>query len=182
MIYVFLADGFEETEALVPIDILRRAGIGVTLVGVGGLTVTGSHGITVTAEISAEEVALDNTLDGVILPGGMPGTLNLKNSAAVRKAALYAFRQGRLIAAICAAPSALGAWGVLEGKRAVCYPGFEEELLGATICESPCVRDGNVITAKGAGVAFDFGFAIVDYLTGSSEKSRQIGDSMQCVR
>ena len=166
MVYLFLANGFEESEALVPLDILRRGGVEIKTVGVDGKTVTGSHNITVSTDITADEVVLDTSLEAIILPGGMPGTLNLEKSETVGNAINFAVTSERLIAAICAAPSILGHKNLLFGKKAVCYPGFEKELFGAVICDKPCVRDGNIITAIGAGAAFDFGLSILSYLKG----------------
>lgn len=181
MIYVFLADGFEEAEALVTVDILRRAGYKVTCVGVDKKEIVGAHGIKITADIKTGEFA-PVELEGVVLPGGMPGTRNLMANATVCNAAKTAFKKGKLVAAICAAPSVLGRLGLLKGKAATCYPGFEEELIGARYVNSPTVTDGNVITAKGAGAVFEFGFAIVDHLAGKTNASKELRESMQCVR
>ncbi len=166
MIYLMLADGFEEIEALTPLDILRRAEIEVKTVGVTGKTVTGAHGIPVVADILVEDIDT-NGISAVILPGGMPGTLNLKNSKYVEDAVLYAAKNNLLIAAICAAPSLLGNLRLLQNKEAICFPGFENELKGAKISAEKVVRSGNIITAAGAGVAADFGFEILSYLKGS---------------
>ncbi len=163
MIYVFLANGFEECEALAPIDILRRAGFNVITVGVNGKTAVGSHNIPVICDITTNEVTFEN-LEAVILPGGMPGTVNLENNETVQKAIDYANNNGLLIGAICAAPSVLGHKGLLNGKKATCFPGFENDLLGAEYIDTAVVRDGNIITAKGAGVAFSFGFELLSYL------------------
>ncbi len=181
MVYVFLADGFEEAEALVTVDILRRAGIKVTCVGVNKREIVGSHGIKITADIKTGEFAPVD-LEAVVLPGGMPGTLNLEANKTVCHAAKGAYQSRKLVAAICAAPSILGHLGLLKDKYATCYPGFEEELIGATYRNRSVVTDGNIITAKGAGAVFDFGFAIVDYLTGSPKTSAQLRESMQCAR
>lgn len=178
MIYVFLAEGFEEVEALTPVDYLRRAGIEVVTVGVTGKTVTGAHNIPVVADIECNDVVLDKKVQGVILPGGMPGTLNLENSVAVQKAVDFASENGLMLAAICAAPSVLGHRDLLEGKKAVCFPGFEKDLYGAEIYDGYCVTDGNIITAKGAGAAADFSFAIIAYLD-SSETAEKIKLSVQ---
>ena len=165
MIYMFLAEGFEETEALAPLDLLRRASLEVTTVGVGGKTVIGAHGIPVVADISDEELVLDGcNIDAVILPGGMPGTLNLDGCAKVHAAIEVAIECNALIAAICAAPMILGKLGLLHGREAVCYPGFEEHLLGAKLSESKVVCDGRFVTAKGMGVAVEFGLALVAVL------------------
>ncbi len=163
MIYVFLANGFEECEALAPIDILRRAGFNVITVGVNGNIAIGAHNIPVLCDTTTDEITFEN-LEAVILPGGMPGTLNLENDKIVEKAIDYTAKNGILIGAICAAPSVLGHKGLLDGKKATCFPGFEKDLLGATVTNTSVVRDGNIITAKGAGVAFDFGFELLAYL------------------
>ena len=164
MIYLFLATGFEECEALAPLDILRRAGIETKTVGIGGKRIVGSHGIEITADLEANEIELNKNLDGIILPGGMPGTVNLENNETVQKAIDYSSENKLLISAICAAPQILGHKNLLIGKKATCFNGFEAELLGAEVIDSPVVSDGNFITAYGAGAAFDFGFAILKYL------------------
>ncbi|MBR2974020.1 MAG: DJ-1/PfpI family protein [Clostridia bacterium] len=161
MIYVFLAEGFEEIEALATVDILRRAGMDVGTVSVTGeREVTGAHAITVTADIT--EINLDD-IDAVILPGGMPGTLNLKASDKVQDAIKYSFDNNKLMCAICAAPLVFGGAGFLKGKKAACYPGFEHELIGADVAYEPVVRDGNIITSRGAGTAHLFAFEILKY-------------------
>lgn len=161
MIYLFLAEGFEEIEALTPVDYLRRAGIGVTTVGVGGKQIVGAHNIAVTADITTAELPDDVMLDGVVLPGGMPGTLNLEKDEKVMHFVKRAFSENKLLCAICAAPSVLGHAGMLNGKTATCYPGFEDDLTGADVTGAPVETDGNIITARGAGVAADFAFAII---------------------
>lgn len=165
MIYMFLADGFEEVEALCPLDILRRAGLDVTTVGIGGKDIIqGAHGITVHADIP-DIMYRDSSPDMLILPGGMPGSKNLDESRIVDAALRAASRKGAYLAAICAAPMVLGKRGYLDGKRAICYPGFEEHLIGATVDGSATVqRDGNIVTAKGMGAAFEFGLALVRVL------------------
>lgn len=172
MIYVFLAEGFEEIEALAPVDVLRRGGIEVKTVGVTGKTVTGAHGIAVSADITVDQITLEG-LDGIVLPGGMPGTLNLEANERLCELVRQADRKQLLIGAICAAPSVLGHLGVLNGKRATCFPGFEKELTGATVCDGQVVCDGNIITAKGAGAALDFAFALLCFLT-----DKQTADDM----
>ena len=171
MVYMFLANGFEEIEALCPLDLLRRAGVNVTTVGIGGDMITGSHGITVRADIP-DTMYRDSKPEMVILPGGMPGSLNLDQSHTVEMALRAAHRTGAYLAAICAAPMVLGKRGYLEGKRAICFPGFEEELKGATIADTRVVTDGRVITAAGMGVALDFGLALVAALKGEGEAAR----------
>ena len=175
--YVFLADGFEESEALVPVDILRRGGIEVKTVSAGGERVTGSHGITVVCDITADK-ADKKGLSAVVLPGGMPGTLNLEKNGYVQDFIDFAVKNSLYIGAICAAPSILGHKGILDGKNAVCFPGFESALAGAVLSSAPVVRDGNIITACGAGAAFDFGFELLSALTGDSEKTEALKKSM----
>lgn len=170
MIYTFLADGFEEIEALCPVDIMRRAGLTVTTVGIGGREIVGSHGITVCADVSDSELCFED-IKLIFLPGGMPGTKNLDASKAVHQAIDLAIEQNAYIAAICAAPMILGKRGILNEKEAVCYPGFENYLDGATVpADKRIVTDGKIITAKGMGVATDLGLEIVRVLCGK-EKS-----------
>lgn len=178
MVYVFLAEGFEEMEAIAPIDLLRRAGCDVVTVAVGERTVMGAHGIPLQADITEAEVSYDG-LEAVILPGGMPGTLNLEASETVQKALDHAWENALVIGAICAAPSVLGHKGFLNGKHAVCYPGFENDLRGATVDATPVAVDGNVITAKGAGVATDFGLALVEALA-SADTAQALKEGIQC--
>lgn len=176
MVYMFLADGFEETEALAPLDILRRGGVEVKTVGVTGGYVTGAHGITVKADILPPIALKDNT-EAVILPGGGVGTQNLDASVLVKEAVQSAYGSGKLICAICAAPSVLGKMGLLRGKKATCYPGFEKYLDGAELSEANVAESGNVITANGMGAALDFGFAVLARLRGADkaeEVKRQI--------
>lgn len=170
MIYMFLANGFEEIEALLPLDLMRRAGLEVTTVGIGGKDITGSHGITVKADIADSELS-DSSPECVILPGGMPGTKNLDASPVVHKALDDALENNSLICAICAAPMILGKRGILRGKKATCFPGFEEYLEGATV-GGRAVRDGQVITGIGMGAALEFGIEIVAALLGREEADK----------
>ncbi len=172
MIYVFLAEGFEEVEALTPVDCLRRAGKTVQTVGVGGTVIRGSHGIPVTADITEAEIRLDDELEMIVLPGGMPGTLNLGNSRAVQEAITFCAAQKRLIAAICAAPSVLGARGLLNGKTATCYPGFEPQLTGCNAVAEPVCMDGEIITGRGPGAAMDFALKLVAVLCGEEQAAK----------
>lgn len=178
MVYLFLADGFETIEALAVVDMLRRAKIDVLTVGVTGKTVMSSHNIEVTADITADEFT-PQELEAVVLPGGMPGTLKLEASPVVQQAIDYAADNSKYICAICAAPSVLGHKGLLKGREAICFPGFEDALTGAVISDSFVVTDGNFITAKGAGVAVDFGLEIVAALRGR-EASDKIRETIQC--
>ena len=206
MIVMFLAPGFEEVEALAPLDLLRRAGLEVVTVAVreaktnqlidklGRLgvsatnlwdddrTVTGSHGITVTADIT--EAALPGrlaraSLEAVILPGGMPGTTNLDASPVVEKTLELAAAKDAFLCAICAAPLVLGKRGYLNGKRATCFPGFEEYLTGATV-GGKVIRDGKIITAAGMGVAQEFGLEMISALV-SPEKAGEIRAAIQSL-
>lgn len=166
MVYMFLANGFEEIEALYTVDVLRRAGVDIKTVGVNGKTATGSHNIPVICDTTTNEVEPDNELEMIILPGGLPGSTNLDEDKTVDKFISYANENGKLICAICAAPFILGKRGILNGKRAICYPGFENQLEGATIVNVGCVRDGNIITGRAMGSADDFAFEILSALRG----------------
>ena len=165
MFYIFLADGFEEIEALCPYDILLRADIPVKTVSINETTlVTGTHGIKVHADITLCEMEKD--FDGIMLPGGLPGADNLNACEKVQESLAKADAEGKLISAICAAPYILGQAGLLKDKHATCFPGFEDKLTGAILSPEKVVCDTNIITAKGMGVAFDFGLAIVKYFKG----------------
>lgn len=165
MIYFFLADGFEEIEALCPLDLCRRVGIEAKTVSITDKnTVTGSHGITVVSDLTAKD-ALDD-FDMMVLPGGMPGTTNLGESTIVEKAILTALEKDAYIAAICAAPMILGKRGLLRGKEAICFPGFEKYLDGATVSDKKVVLDGKILTGAGMGVSHDFGLKIVEIFKG----------------
>ena len=178
MVYVFLAEGFEEIEALTPVDLLRRAGAEVRTVGVGGKLITGSHGIPVTADLEEKEFDPEQA-EMLVLPGGA-GTKNLDQSPFVRTAVASVAERENYLAAICAAPSVLGHMGLLKGHQAVCFPGYEEELHAASIPDLPVCVSGKIITARGAGVAVEFGLALVKVLFGS-EKSQEIRKKIQCM-
>ncbi len=177
MVYVFLADGFEIIEALAPVDMLRRAKIDVKTVGVSSEIVTSSCGVGVKCDMTIDEFDFYDA-EAVVLPGGMPGTLNLENSSAVQKVIDNANNTNAFICAICAAPSILGHKGLLSGKKAVCFPGFENSLEGCESSSEYVVTDGKFITAKGAGVCIDFGLEIVKQLRGG-ELSDEIRKSIQ---
>ena len=159
MMYIFFAPGFEETEAVGTLDMLRRAELEIKSVGIGGKTVTGAHGIPVVCDIDESQLSLDGA-KGIVLPGGMPGTLNLEKSQVVRTAIDHAAAQGLLICAICAAPSILGRMGLLKGKRYTCFPGFEEMLEGQ-YTGARVEHDGNIITGKGPGCTVAFALEII---------------------
>lgn len=172
MVYVILANGFEEVEAIEPIDIMRRAGIEVATASLGDRVVTGSHNIPVTADITIDEVNPEN-MDLLMLPGGAGHEL-LDASNEVHGLINYAVANNIYISAICAAPSILGKKMILEGKNATCFPGFEKYLYGAQITTAKAVVDGKIITARGAGAASEFGFAMVELL-----KGKEIADELR---
>jgi len=177
MVYVLLADGFEEVEALCPVDLLRRGGVEVTTVSINKTnTVMGSHNITVEADTNIRAVLRDtliaDRIEALVLPGGMPGTTNLDADENVDKMIAIASITDSWIAAICAAPMILGKRGLLDGKKAICYPGFEEYLLGAQLSEKKVAVDGRIITAKAAGCAVDFGLTLLQHLKGLDEANR----------
>lgn len=178
MVYLFLAEGFEEAEALIPVDLLRRASISVTTVGIGGNVICGTHGIPVTADITDKDMPADlPDLEMIVLPGGMPGTKNLDASSAVDSALRLAAAQNSYIAAICAAPMILGKRGLLQGKQAVCYPGFEAELTGAVLSADGVAEDGRMITAKAAGYATDFALTLIRALRGA-DTAKQVCEAI----
>ncbi len=179
MVYLFLAEGFETVEALAPADILRRGKVNIKTVGVGSKTIRSSHGIDVIADITTDEVVLDDQVEAVILPGGMPGTLNLEKSPAVIDAVKYCCKRNILIGAICAAPSILGHLGMLKGKKATAFPGFEKDLEGAVYENGYVEHDGNIITARGMGVAVEFGLELLSALKGR-ESAAQVKAAIQC--
>ena len=164
-ILTILADGFEEIEAVIPIDILRRAGISVVVAGLNEMTVRGSHGLSVQTDFCLDDFR--GNVDGIVLPGG-PGHKRLLESVPVITRVQDLFRKGLLCAAICAGPTVLGKAGILQGKNATCFPGHESQLTGATFVEAQVVVDGNVITSRGAGTAFPFALALTRYLTDSA--------------
>ena len=182
MVYVFLADGFEEIEALATVDILRRAEIEVLTVSVSEKTVKGAHGINVDADITKEEFDINKPFDCVMLPGGMPGTRNLEKSSLVKEILIKAESENKIIAAICAAPLILGKMGLLKGKDAVCYPGFEDDLIDAKVKPESVVRDGLILTGKCPGAALNFAFALCDMIKGETKTSSKLKKEMQCDR
>lgn len=162
---IFMADGCEEIEGLTVVDIVRRAKFEIMTISITGKTeVTGSHNIIFHADALSSEVNYDE-LDGIVLPGGMPGTLNLGANETVNAVIKKFAEEGKLVAAICAAPSVLGAAGILNGKKAACHPGFEDKLTGAEVVYQNVAVDGNVITSRGMGTAIDFALAIAEYFT-----------------
>jgi 4-methyl-5(b-hydroxyethyl)-thiazole monophosphate biosynthesis len=163
---LFLATGFEEIEAVATIDVLRRGGIETKVISIThDREVTGAHGITLIADALFEETNYEGA-DALILPGGMPGSDNLNACEPLKRLIAERYKEGKLIAAICAAPLILGGLGLLEGRKATCYPGYEPRLTGATLADGASVADGNIITGKGPGLAFNFALSIVAYLQG----------------
>ena len=171
MIIILLANGFEEIEALYPLDILRRLGADIKTVGINGKLIQGAHGIEVMADMSADEIDPDSVTH-IILPGGMPGSTNLDNSPYTDKFINAVLSSHGKIGAICAAPLVLGKRGLLNGKKAVCYPGFENYLEGAMICNDiSVVTDGNITTAKGMGVALQFAKRLAEEFLGCDDQT-----------
>jgi 4-methyl-5(b-hydroxyethyl)-thiazole monophosphate biosynthesis len=151
---------------LTVVDILRRAGLTMDIISVTGEELlTSSHGVRLLADRLFEQADFDS-YDGLVIPGGMPGTTNLGNHAGVCEQLTAAYRKGKLVAAICAAPTVFGKLGILQGKRAICYPGMEDGLTGAAVIVEPVVRDGNIISSRGMGTAIDFGLEILRYFEG----------------
>ncbi len=168
---MLLARGFEEGEAIVPADLLKRAGADVTLVATEGrLAVTGAHGITVTADVTIDELRKED-IDCLVLPGGAVGTQLLGNNPLVLSLIEYAAKRGIYIAAICAAPSILGKMRLLDGRNAAVYPGFDDEMKYANITGRKVEHDDIFITAEGMGVAFEFGFKLIEVMFGPQAAS-----------
>lgn len=171
-IFLFLAEGFEEIEAVAPVDIFRRAGIEVTTVSItDNLTVYGAHQIGVKADIHFKDADFSGNFL-IYLPGGVPGTTHLGNHSGLQKLIKQQAEAGKLIAAICAAPTILGKMGILKQKEAVCYPGCEMQLTDAKISDSPIVKSDNILTAKGPGIAIPFALKIVEELKGKDIAKR----------
>lgn len=166
MVYVLLGTGFEETEAIVPVDLLRRAGIPVMTVGINGKTVYGGHNIGIEADILLDEMDLSN-MDMIVLPGGLGGVASIRGSKQAMDAVRYAWENGKYTAAICAAPTILAELGITNGRNATCYPGCEADMSTANVSgDLACVQDGNLITGASAGCAVPFGLALIRVLKG----------------
>lgn len=167
MVYMLLGNGFEETEAVVPLDLLRRAGVEVLSVGINGRVISGSHHIRIEADITLEEMDLTN-MEMVIIPGGLGGVASLRACPAALEALRFGWENGKYVAAICAGPTVLADLGITEGRRATCYPGQEGGMRNALVDRAAaCVVDGKLITAASAGCAVGFGLALVEALKGS---------------
>ena len=171
MVYVLLGTGFEETEAIAPIDLMRRAGIPVQTVGLNGKVIYGGHGIGVEADITAHEMDLAS-LELIMLPGGLGGVKSIRESKPAMDAIRFAYENDKFVAAICAGPTILAELGITDGKDAVCYPGCEEEMGSAHMITAPWIRSGKVITGTSAGCAVPFGLGLVEALKGSEEAAR----------
>ena len=178
MVYILLADGFEEAEALVPADLLRRAGAEVKLVGVTGEVVTGAHGIAVVSDLTADQASAEG-MELLVVPGGLPGVTNVAASETAMALVRAAAAGDGWLAAICAAPSiVLGPEGILDGRRATCYPGMEDGMTGALPQkEQSVVVDGRIVTGEGPGAAFDFGLKLVEVLKGTQTMLQVAGDA-----
>ena len=165
MVYIILGTGFEEAEAIIPGDLLRRAGVDVKFAGIGALCITGSHGIPVTADCIVEDTELTGA-DMIVLPGGLGGVESIRKSRETLRAVRQMYEKGKYVAAICAAPTVLASLGITDGKRAVCYPGMESEMGSAQMLTCGAVTDGHVITGRAAGTAFDFALELIRALCG----------------
>ena len=166
MVYVLLGRGFEEMEAIAPVDLLRRAGISTLTVGVEGKTATGSHGITVEADITLGEMDLTD-MDMIVLPGGLGGVATVRKSQAALDALRFAWENDKFVAAICAGPTVLADLHITDGLTATCYPGCESGMGSARMAENvPCIRDGRLITGTSAGCAIPFALALIEALKG----------------
>ncbi len=172
MVYMLLGTGFEETEAIAPLDLLRRAGVAVQTVGINGKIVTGSHGIGVVADITLAEMDL-TALEMIILPGGLGGVASARASQGALDALRFAWDNGKFVAAICAGPTVLADLGITDGKNATCYPGCEDGMGTASMVSgAACVRDGKLITGTSAGCAIPFGLMLIEALTDKETADR----------
>ena len=177
MVYMLLGTGFEETEAIAPLDLMRRAGIQVLTVGVNGKTVYGGHGIGVEADITLEEMDLTQ-LEMIVLPGGLGGVASVRASQDAMEALRFAWENDKFVAAICAGPTVLADLGITDGRKATCYPGCESGMGSAVMVpDVPCVRDGKLITGTSAGCAVPFGLALIEALKGA-ETAKKIGQQI----
>ena len=172
MVYMLLGTGFEETEAIAPLDLLRRAGVDVLTVGINGKTIYGGHGIGIEADITLGEMDLTR-MDMIILPGGLGGVASARASEEAMQALRFAWENDKFVAAICAGPTVLADLGITNGRKATCYPGCEGGMGQADmVADAPCVRDGKLITGTSAGCAVSFALLLIDALKGSAEAKR----------
>ncbi len=177
MVYILLGEGFEETEAIAPCDILLRAGVETQFVGLNGSCIRGGHGIRVCADITAEEMDMDK-MDMIVLPGGMGGVNSIRGCEKALDAVRFAWENGRYVAAICAAPMILAELGITNGKKATCYPGLEDNM-GSALMQpgAATVTDGKLLTGAGPGTAIDFGLLLVGALCGDA-KAKEVYDGL----
>lgn len=166
MVYIILGTGFEEIEAVAPCDILRRGGVEVKFAGIGGKLITGGNGITVQADCTVEEMDLD-AMELIMLPGGMGGVRSILGSESAMNAVKFAYENGKLVSAICAAPTILAKLGITDGKHAVVYPGMEDRMGSAVMEDVNAIRDGKVLTGRAPGAALDFGYLLLEALKGA---------------
>lgn len=167
-VYEFIAAGTEEVEALIPVDIFRRAGIETIIVSTtGSLTIETSHGVRLVADALIEDIDTSDA-DLLMIPGGLPGAENLCNHPLVRQAIMSQYEAGRLVAAICAGPMIFGSLGIARGKRCTCYPGFEQYLSGATYTAELVTVDGNVVTGEGPAATFPYAYTLCELLAGKA--------------
>ncbi len=177
MVYEFLATGFEEVEALAPVDILRRGGVEIKTVSITGqLIVESAHGVGIRADVLFEDID-PTSADLLMLPGGLPGATNLNEHEGLRRALMAQNERGGRIAAICAAPLVLGGLGLLEGRKATCYPGFEKYMTGATYTADLCTVDGNITTGRGPAAVLPYSYALLEQFVGA-EATKQVRDGM----
>ena len=175
-VVLFLADGFEEVEALTSVDLLRRAGIDLKTMAIQDLAVQGAHGIEVKADLLFDPEYI-KTCDAMILPGGMPGTKNLQEHKGLEKELLEFAKEKKIIAAICAAPMVMGRLGLLKGRKACCHPGYEENLLGAQLEDGLVSVDENYVTSRGVGTAIAFALRLIEILK-DKETADQVKESI----
>lgn len=171
MVYIVLGNGFEESEAVIPCDLLRRAGVETKFAGIGGTLIKGSNGITVQADCTVEEMLLAQT-EMIVLPGGLGGVQSIKNCPSALEAVRALYAGGKYIAAICAAPTILAELGITDGRDATCYPGLEGKMGRAKMHACGAVTDEKVITGRAAGKAFDFGLVLIEALRGEETAKR----------
>lgn len=171
MVYIVLGNGFEESEAVIPCDLLRRAGVETKFAGIGGTLIKGSNGITVQADCTVEEMLLAQA-EMIVLPGGLGGVQSIKNCPSALEAVRALYAGGKYIAAICAAPTILAELGITDGRDATCYPGLEGKMGRAKMHACGAVTDEKVITGRAAGKAFDFGLALIEALRGEETAKR----------
>ena len=177
MVYILLGTGFEEVEALAPLDLMRRAGIEVLTVGLNGTTVYGGHNIGIAADISLEEMDLTN-LDMIVLPGGLGGVASVRACPAAMDTLEFAWNNGKFVAAICAGPTVLADLGITNGRNVTCYPGCETGMGSANVLSGRAVvRDGNLITGTSAGCAIPFGLALIEALKGA-DAAKTVADAI----